>query len=172
MSMYLVGILITILLFVIFVQIGNINRASARLRGEKQAEKDSNEFTAKLMVLFMIAFLVYSVGTAIYYAPKMLGYGLELNAEHADKIQGLFNVTLFFTGIVFILTHIALFLFAYRYKAEEGRPALYMPHDNKLEVIWTVIPAVVMCILVVFGLMVWNDTMSDIGEEMEENHSN
>lgn len=164
--MYLVGTLILILAIVVVVQIGNITEAAARLRGEKQAEHDRNEFNAKMMILFMIGFLVFSVASAIYYAPYMLGYGPNiLPTQHARDIMGLFNVTLFFTGIVFIITQILLFVFAYKYRAKEGRVALYMPHDNKVEVIWTVIPAVVMCILVVFGLIVWNDTMADVGED-------
>lgn len=164
--MYLVGILILILAIVVVVQIGRITEVAARLRGEKQAEHDRNEFNAKMMMVFMVGFLVFSVVSAIYYAPYMLGYGPNiLPTQHARDIMGLFNVTLFFTGIVFILTQILLFFFAYKYRAKEGRAALYMPHDNKVEVIWTVIPAVVMCILVVFGLIVWNDTMSDIGED-------
>lgn len=164
--MYLVGTLILILVIVIFVQIGRITEVSARLRGEKQAAHDSNESTARMMVVFMVLFLIYSVASAIYYAPQMLGYGPNiLPTPHAKAIMQLFNVTLFFTGIVFILTQILLFWFAYKFREKEGRVALYMPHDNKLEIVWTVIPAVVMSILVVFGLMVWNDTMSDVAED-------
>ncbi len=166
--MYVVGTLILVFIIVIVVQIGNITEVAARLRGEKQAEHDKNEFNARMMILFMVGFLVYSVASAIYYAPYMLGYGPNiLPTQHARDIMQLFNVTLFFTGIVFILTQIMLFWFAYKYRAKEGRVALYMPHDNKLEVVWTLIPAVVMAILVVFGLMVWNDTMSDVSTEAE-----
>jgi cytochrome c oxidase subunit 2 len=95
----------------------------------------------------------------------MLGYGpLTHASEHGPKIQRLFDVTLFFTGIVFVLTHIALFWFAYKYRGEKGKKVLFIPHDNRLEVIWTVIPAVVMCFLVISGLWVWNDVMSDVKE--------
>jgi cytochrome c oxidase subunit 2 len=164
--MYLIGILILILAIFVIVQIGKITEVAARLRGEKQAEHDRNEFNAKMMVIFMIGFLAFSVSSAIYYAPYMLGYGPNiLPTQHARDIMWLFNVTLFFTGIVFIITHILLFYFAYKYRAKEGRDVLYIPHDNKLEVVWTVIPAVVMCTLVVFSLIVWNETMGDLGDE-------
>lgn len=164
--MYIIGIGILLLVIVIVVQIGKINEVAGRLRGEKQAEKDANEFNAKLMLVFMVLFLFGSVASAIYYAPYMLGYGPNIiPTQHGRDIQGLFNITLFFTGIVFVITHIFLFWFAYKYRAQEGRKSLYLPHDNKLEIVWTIIPAVVMSILVVGGLMVWNSTMKDVTDE-------
>ncbi|MGB1217719.1 MAG: cytochrome c oxidase subunit II, partial [Saprospiraceae bacterium] len=132
------------------------------------AARDANNWQARLMVIFMILFLVGSVWSAIYYAPYMLGYGPNIfPTSHARDIMGLFNVTLFFTGIVFVLTQIALFWFAYKYREQTGRKALYISHDNKLEIIWTIIPAVVMSILVVLGLDVWNNTMADVDYETE-----
>jgi cytochrome c oxidase subunit II len=154
-----------VLLVVVAVQIGRISELSAKIRGEEAAELESNHFNARFGMFFVVAFLVMCVASAWYYKNYMLGYGpLELASEHGPKIQTLFNVTLFFTGIVFIVTHIALFWFAYKYRGEKGKKVLFIPHDNKLEVIWTVIPAVVMCGLVVGGLLTWNEVMSDVKE--------
>jgi cytochrome c oxidase subunit II len=154
-----------VLLIVVAVQIGRISELSAKIRGEEAAELESNDFNARFGMFFVVAFLVMCVASAWYYKNYMLGYGpLALASEHGPKIQTLFNVTLFFTGIVFIVTHIALFWFAYKYRGEKGKKVLFIPHDNKLEVIWTVIPAVVMCGLVVGGLLTWNEVMSDVKE--------
>ena len=79
----------------------------------------------------------------------------------------MFNLTLLFTGIVFVLTQILLFYFAYKYSGKTGRKALFMPHDNKLEVLWTVVPAVVMTLLVISGLDAWNEVMADVKEGEE-----
>lgn len=126
---------------------------------------DSNNANARLGLYFLVAFLVLSIGSAWYYKNYMLGYGpLQSASEHGSKIHFIFNVTLFFTGIVFVVTQIALFWFAYKYRGQKGNKVLFMPHDNKLEVIWTVIPSVVMCGLVVGGLWVWNDAMADVKE--------
>jgi cytochrome c oxidase subunit II len=153
------------LLIVVAVQIGRISELSAKIRGEESAELESNNFNARLGVFFVVAFLVTCVASAWYYKNYMLGYGpLTQASEHGPKIQRLFNITLFFTGIVFVLTHIALFWFAYKYRGEKGKKVLFIPHDNRLEVIWTVIPAVVMCFLVISGLWVWNDVMADVKE--------
>ncbi len=159
----LIGILILIILGVIIVQVGKINELAAKLRGEKKARRDNNESNARLMLVFMVLFLVFCVGSAWYYKNMMLGYGPHESASlHGVELDYLFNVTLFFTGIVFVATQILLFWFAFRYREQEGRKALYMPHDNKLELIWTGIPAIVMSILVVYGLAAWNDTMADV----------
>jgi cytochrome c oxidase subunit II len=159
-------VLASIVLFIVVaVQIGRISELSAKIRGEEAVQEESNKSNSRLGMFFMVGFLVFCVASAWYYKNYMIGYGpLEHASEHGAKIQSLFNWTLFFTGIVFILTHIALFWFGYKYRGEKGRKVLFMPHDNKLEVIWTVIPAVVMCGLVVGGLWVWNDAMGDVQE--------
>jgi cytochrome c oxidase subunit 2 len=67
----------------------------------------------------------------------------------------MFNLTLLTTGIVFFATQAILFWFAFRYQTTEKRTAFYYPHNNKLELIWTTIPAIVMAILVAIGLKNW-----------------
>ncbi len=154
-----------VLLIIVSIQIGKISELSADIRGEESASADSNKFNAAFGMFFLIAFLVFCFGSAWYYKNYMMGYGPHKSAsEHGGKIQFIFNVTLFFTTIVFVLTQIALFWFAYKYQEKKGRKVLFIPHDNKLEVIWTAIPAVVMCGLVVSGLWVWNDVMADVKE--------
>ena len=153
-----------LLLIVVATQIGRISELTAKIRGEESVQEDSNKSNATFGMFFLVAFLILSIGSAFYYKDSMLGYGIEYASTTGRKIQGLFNWTLFFTGIVFVLTQIALFWFAFKYRAQKGRKVLFMPHDNKLEIIWTVVPAVVMCGLVVGGLWVWNDVMADVGD--------
>ena len=161
----LIVLLSVVLLVVVSVQIGRISELSAKIRGEEADEDDSNRFNASFGMYFLVGFLIFCVSSAWYYKNYMIGYGpLQSASVHGPSIQLLFDVTLFFTGIVFVLTHIALFYFAYKYRAQKGRKVLFIPHDNKLEVIWTAIPAVVMCGLVVGGLVVWNDVMGDVKE--------
>jgi cytochrome c oxidase subunit 2 len=77
-------------------------------------------------------------------------------------LDSAFHITLMFTGVVFFLTHIALFTFSYKYRGKEGASAHFMPHDNKLELIWTAVPAIVMFYLVADGLVAWNKVTADI----------
>jgi cytochrome c oxidase subunit 2 len=70
-------------------------------------------------------------------------------------------ITIIITGIVFFITQILLFWFSYKYQEKENRKAFYYPHNNKLEVIWTVIPAITLTILVGFGLYYWFQITGD-----------
>ena len=162
----IIGILV--LIGVIAVQIGKVTDLAAKIRGEEEVYQATNNRTAFWMVIFMIVFLVFSVASAWYYKDSMLGYGPHVSASaHGGTLDSLFNVTLFFTGIVFIITQILTFWYAYKYRDLPGRKAKFFSHDNKLEIVWSVVPAIVMTILVVQGLVAWNDIMFDV-EEGEE----
>ncbi|MBR9920631.1 MAG: OmpA family protein [Bacteroidetes bacterium] len=165
MTTFLLGLACIVLLVVVVVQIGKVTELARGLRGEEEMQFALNRRSGLIGMVFMVAFLIFCVASAIYYKNYMLGYGPHISASvHGGSLDKLFSVTLFFTGIVFVLTHIALFWFSYKYHGREGRKALFLSHDNKLEVIWTIIPAVVMTFLVISGLDAWNDVMADIEE--------
>ncbi len=164
----LVAILIVILLAVIVVQLGRVSELSAKIRGEQEVELQKNNRTGFYMLVFLVAFLVFCVYSAYAYKDVMLGYGPHGAAsEHGAELDSIFNVTLFFTGIVFVLTHIALFWFSYKYRQDNNRKATFFSHSTKLEIIWTVIPSIVLIFLVVRGLNVWNIVMADVDPEEE-----
>lgn len=165
----LIIFLIFLLLGVIIVQIGKVSELASKIRGEEEVEQQSTNRQAKMMMLFLVGLLVLGIGSAIYYKDVMLGYGPLISAsEHGGEIDSLFNWTLFFTGVVFVITHILLFWFSYKYRSMPGRKAIFQPHNNTLEIIWTVVPAVVMTFLVVNGLVVWNNIMAEPeGEYLE-----
>jgi len=164
-----IAILIVILLAVIVVQIGKVSELSAKIRGEEGNTLKKNTSTAFWLLVFCAGFLIFCVVSAYYYKNWMLGYGPHESAsEHGASLDSLFNITLVITGIVFVITHIALFWFTWKYKERTGGKALFMSHNNLLEVVWTVIPAIVMTILVIRGLDTWNEVMDDPGDEAME----
>lgn len=164
----LLTFLCLILLVIVVIQIGRVSEMAGLIRGEEDVQNDSNYWNSRIGVVFMVLFLVASIASAFYYKNYMLGYGPhEAASMHGIAMDQLFNLTLFFTGIVFVITQIVLFWFAYKYRGVEGKQALHISHDNRLEIIWTAIPAVVMAILVVFGLNTWNEIMQDIGPDEE-----
>ena len=63
--------------------------------------------------------------------------------------------TIAVTGFVFIITQVILFFFAYKYQQNDEGKVYYFAHDNRLEFIWTIIPAIVLTFLVVIGLRNW-----------------
>jgi cytochrome c oxidase subunit II len=164
----LIAILCVILLAIVVVQIGKVTELAGKLRGEEVVELESNNRSASWLLIFGAGFLIFCIWSAWYYKNSMLGYGPHESASvHGSTLDSLFNVTLFFTGVVFVLTQAALFWFSYKYKKGPGTKATYISHDNKLEIIWTIIPTIVMTILVINGLVAWNDVMADISEDEE-----
>lgn len=162
----LVAILIVILLSVIVVQIGKVSELAGKIRGEAVAEQQATNRQAVWLVIFMVVMLFVTIASAYYYKNSMLGYGpLKAASEHGSKIDSLFNVTLFFTGIVFVITQILLFWYSYKYRQMPGRKAQFISHNNTVELLWTAVPALVMTFLVAQGLSVWNDVMPDVGPE-------
>jgi cytochrome c oxidase subunit 2 len=83
---------------------------------------------------------------------KILG---KAASDHGEKIDSMLYITITITGIVFFITQILLFWFSFKYQFSEKRKSFYFPHNNKLEVIWTVVPAIALTVLVGFGLMYW-----------------
>ncbi|MEM1326082.1 MAG: OmpA family protein [Bacteroidota bacterium] len=154
------------LIGIITVQIARLSEVAGRLRGEADMQFVTNKRNGTWMIGFMVIFLIACIGSALYYKNYMLGYGPHGAASaHGPVLDRIFNITLFFTGIVFVLTQIALFYFAYKYRGVKGGTSDHISHDNKLEVIWTLIPAVVMTFLVVGGLDAWNTVMADMSRD-------
>ena len=167
----LLVILSIILISIIAVQIGKVSELAAKIRGEAEMQDIVNRRQSVYMVLFLVVFLVGCTISGIYYKNYYMGFGpWQPASAHGKVLDDMFKVTLFLTGIVFVITQILLFYFAFKYRARKGGKALFIPHNDKLEVFWTIIPAVVMTFLVVGGLDAWNEVMSDVkdGEDYIE----
>jgi cytochrome c oxidase subunit 2 len=65
-------------------------------------------------------------------------------------------IIIFFVQIV---TQFLLHYFAFKYKGEKGKKALFFADNNKLEAIWTIIPVIVLAGLIIYGLNTWINIM-------------
>jgi len=152
-----------LLIGVILVQIGRVTELAAKIRGEEEAVKESYDWNARFCMVFLIGFLIFCFVSGWYYKDSILWYGPHQSAsEHGGELDSLFNVTLFFTGIVFVVTQILLFWYSYKYRYRVGVKSKFISHDTRLEIVWTMIPAVVMSFLVIRGLVAWNNVMADV----------
>ncbi len=168
MSTGLIIIGCIVLITIVVVQLGKVTELAAKIRGEEEVQYEANRRSGIFFLVFGVIFLIGCVWSAVYYVPWMLGYGPhEAASEHGGSLDSLFNQTLWCTVPVFFITHVALFWFAYKYQGRKGAKASFISHDNKLEVIWTAVPAVVMCFLVIQGLVAWNEVMADVAPDEE-----
>lgn len=145
-------IAILVLGFLITFQIAKASEYVSVMRGEENARKQSNKVNGFLMLAFLIVGLF-----GVYYCnEKLKGTILgEAASNHGEKIDTMLYITLALTFVVFVLTQVLLFWFAYKYQESDRRTPYYFPHDNKLELIWTVIPAIALTVLVGFGIYYW-----------------
>jgi cytochrome c oxidase subunit 2 len=147
-----ITILLTGLVFVIIYQIAKASEYATILRGEEKINARVNRTMALLLVLF---FLLGVYGIWLCH-DALIDKMLPVSAsQHGVEYDSMFLVTLIVTGIVFFITQTALFWFAYRYQSTEKRTSFFFPHNNKLELIWTTVPAIAMAVLVAIGLRNW-----------------
>lgn len=152
------GFLITVgivLLISIIWMVYRIQTLVSVVKGsDKKVASGSNKVNAMMFVLFLL-------GTGIlmfwYSIKEFDNYNLPLASEHGAVTDKLFWITMAVTGVIFIITHVLLFWFPYQYQYNEGRKASFYPDNNKLEVIWTVVPAIVLALLVIGGWKAWSD---------------
>lgn len=123
----------------------------------------------KVNAWLMIVFMVVGLG-ATFWEFKVHGkYALIDNAasEHGASVDSMLMTTLYITGFVFVVTQIALFVFAFLYRNKPGRKALFYPHNNMLEYIWTIIPAIALTVLVINGFTKWSAITKKAPENAE-----
>ncbi len=154
----LITILLIFLVFIIIYQIGKASEYASVMRGQEQVKFKTNRVIAWILVAFFFLFM-YSIWRFNEYFKGLL---LPVAAcENGVKYDSMFNVTVAVTGIVFFATQAVLFWFVYRYQATENRKSFYFAHSNKLELLWTTIPAIAMAILVAIGLKNWAAVTSE-----------
>jgi cytochrome c oxidase subunit 2 len=153
-----ITIALILLVFVIIYQIAKASEYATILRGEEKIRAQVNRTMAWLLVIFFVLGLwgIWECHQAL--VDKMLPVSAS---EHGEKYDSMFKTTLIVTGIVFLITQALLFWFAFRYQATETRKSYFLAHNNKLELIWTTIPAIAMASLVAVGLRNWIGMTSD-----------
>jgi cytochrome c oxidase subunit 2 len=153
MTYIIIALVIGILIFL--ANLIKVLELSSELRGESQSlinDKD-NKSQGLLLFLFLFAFfgfILYQIST---YSKFLLP---DAASEHGESVDALMNFNLIIIGLVFVLTHVVLFWFAYKYHGKKGNKAEFFAHSNKLEFIWTSVPALFLAVIIIFGLNTWN----------------
>lgn len=132
-----------------------------------QRRRKGNNWHTHQAWFFLIGLFVFLYGMYWSYMNHGAQSFREAATEHGAKIDTMFIITTIITTIVLILTHIALFGFTFKYRGSDKRKAYYYPHNNTLEKIWTIVPAVVLTILVLFGFFTWRG-ITNIPEDQQK----
>lgn len=157
MSNIIIGIGV-LLLLIILGMILRVQTLISVVRGSTdQRGGTSNKVNAALMLIFLVLGSIAAIWISFASADQFLP---EAVSEQGKQIDFLFWLTMGILCAVFFVTHILLFYFPYKYQFKESRKATFYPDNNKLEVLWTVVPAIVLTILVLSGWKVWQEITS------------
>ncbi len=155
----------TLLIFTVLVlvaiaiwQISKIFELSqAKTPNTQVATDKDNNLNGKLM----FAFLIFIYGITIFsfwaYSDVLLP---DAASEHGGDYDNLMWISFAIIFFVQTITQALLHYFSYKYRGEKGKKALFYADNDKLEMLWTVIPVIVLAGLILYGLYTWTDIMT------------
>jgi cytochrome c oxidase subunit 2 len=151
--------LVFLLVIAALVQVVRVSELLAELN-----KKDVNEVTDSDNNTHGILYLLIGIGFLVFVIWQMLEWNHLLLPEaasvHGAEIDMLMNVSMGLILIVFFILSPMLFFFAYKYRGKTNNTAYFFSHNNKLEIIWTVIPTIVLTVLIIYGLRTWDRVMN------------
>ncbi len=160
----LLYVAITVMVFVVIFQIAKASEYVSVLKGEEKTRKQNNKINGFLFITFLILGLFGAwYCNELYYGKTLFPQGSA--SVEGEKIDLMLYITIAVTGVVFVITQVLLFWFAFKYQESDTKKAYYFPHNTKLELLWTTVPAIFLTILVVFGLKFWFKITGDAPKE-------
>ena len=122
----------------------------------------ANDKDNRINGYLMLGFLAFIYIITIICFVKFGDLPLLSNAasEHGPGVDRLMIISMIVIFFVQTVTQFLLHYFAYKYKGEKGRKALFYADNNKLEAIWTIIPVIVLAGLIIQGLFTWTNIMN------------
>ena len=77
-------------------------------------------------------------------------------SQHGHTIDHLFYFILGLTGVVFVITEVALVWFLWRYDAKSNRDPIKFSHgSHNLEIVWTILPAATLLFIAIYQMRAW-----------------
>jgi cytochrome c oxidase subunit II len=157
MTALLTIIVLVFILVAIWQMVKIFDLAQAKNENSQVANDKDNSINGYLMIGFLIFIYVITIISFIKWGDLPL---LSNSAsEHGPTIDNLMIISLIIIFFVQTVTQFLLHYFAFKYKGEKGKKALFFADNNKLETIWTIIPVIVLAGLVIYGLNTWINIM-------------
>ena len=132
---------------------------SVNARSDDQVANDKdNKINGYLMLGFLAFIYVITIICFVKYGDLPLMSNSA--SEHGPGIDNLMIISMIIIFFVQTVTQFLLHYFAFKYKGEKGKKALFYADNNKLEAIWTIIPVIVLAVLIIQGLFTWTTIMN------------
>lgn len=154
------AVLVLGILYMIF-RIGNL---VGLVKNEEEDIESGNSIHA---YLFM-AFIILGLGLFFWYSfTHFKSYTLPVASEHGVVTDNLFWITMVVIVVAFVIISLAMFWFIFKYRYNKNRRAEYIADNHFLEIVWTIVPAIVLALLIFSGLKAWNDITGPASKEAE-----
>ncbi|MAT79397.1 MAG: cytochrome C oxidase subunit II [Flavobacteriales bacterium] len=145
------------------VKIFEVSNLGKKRDDSQIANHKDNDLQGKLMFAFLVFIYLVTIFSFVSYTKVLLP---EAASEHGGTYDRLFFISFALIMIVQIITQALLHYFSFKYRGLKDTKASFITHDNKLEFIWTIIPAIVLFGLILYGMSTWSQIMNF--EEDEE----
>lgn len=155
----LLVIIVLVLLAVALWQLTKIfdlTQVGSNSDSSEVATDNDNNVQGYLMFGFLAFIYIFSIYGLFKWGPLVLHTPAS---AHGGEVDNLMNITWVLIFIVQAVTQVLLHYFAFKYRGKKDQKALYFADNNKLEAIWSVIPAVVLAGLILYGLFAWTNIM-------------
>lgn len=151
----LVAVVVAVIAIAQVVRIFELSNKIKGIRETDVTDKD-NDTQGKLLLTFGVLLIAaFFVMTA-----KWKHVILPVSAsEHGHDIDFLMNLSMGLIIVVFLITQPILFYLSYKYRGRKDRKASFISHNDKAEIIWTAVPAIVLTVLIIYGLQTWSKIM-------------
>ena len=151
--------LVVLLVIVSLVQLTRVSELLAELKNEdvNEVTDSDNKTQGALYLIVGMGFIVFVIWQMFKWNHLLLP---EAASVHGAKIDLLMQFTMGMILVVFFILTPMLFYFAYRYRGNKNNTAYFFAHDNKLELIWTIIPTIVLTGVIIYGLKTWDQVMN------------
>lgn len=156
------SLLVIIILFLLAIALWQLTKIFdltqvGKIADDSQiANDDDNNTQGYLMFGFLAFIYIFTIYGLFKWGPLVLHTPAS---AHGGEIDTLMNITWVLIFIVQAITQVLLHYFAFKYRGKKGQKALFFSDSTRLEVIWSGIPAVVLAILILFGLYAWTNIM-------------
>ncbi len=129
--------------------------------GNVNTTQVANDNDNKVNGYLMFGFLCFIYLTTIFCLWNYSKFPLigDSASAHGPQVDNLMVISLVLIFFVQTVTQALLHYFAFKYRGRQGQKALYFADNNKLEFIWSVIPAIVLAGLILYGLYDWTNIM-------------
>ena len=139
------------------VKIFEVSNLGKKRDDSQIANHKDNDLHGKLMFAFLVFIYLVTIFSFVSYTKVLLP---EAASEHGGTYDRLFFISFALIMIVQIITQALLHYFSFKYRGLKDTKASFITHDNKLEFIWTIIPAIVLFGLILYGMTTWSQIMN------------